>query len=31
MVIQMNDVLTKHGLNTHVLAYVKDERNNLAP
>jgi hypothetical protein len=31
MVIQMNDVLAKHGLNTHVLTYVKDERGNLAP
>jgi hypothetical protein len=31
MAIQMNDVLAKHGLNTHVLAYVKDERSNLAP
>jgi hypothetical protein len=30
MVIQVNDVLAKHGLNTHVFAYVKNERNNLA-
>jgi hypothetical protein len=30
MAIQVNDVLAKHGLNTHVLAYVKDEGNNLA-
>jgi hypothetical protein len=26
----MNNVFAKHGLNIHVLAYVKDERNNLA-
>ncbi len=31
MAIQVNDVLAKHGLNTHVLACVKDERSNLAP
>jgi hypothetical protein len=30
MAIQVNDVLAKHGLNTHVFAYVKNERNNLA-
>jgi hypothetical protein len=30
MAIQVNDVFAKHGLNTHVLAYVKDEGNNLA-
>jgi hypothetical protein len=31
MAIHVDDVLAKHGLNTHVLAYVKDERSNLAP
>jgi hypothetical protein len=30
MAIQMNDVFTKHGLNTHAFAYVKDEGSNLA-
>jgi hypothetical protein len=30
MAIKMNDVLTKHGLNTHVFAYVKDDGSNLA-
>jgi hypothetical protein len=30
MAIQVNDVLTKHGLNTHVFSYVKNERKNLA-
>jgi hypothetical protein len=28
MVLQVNDVLLKHGLNAYVLAYVKDERAN---
>jgi hypothetical protein len=30
MVIQVNDVFAKHGLSTHILAYVKNERSNLA-
>jgi hypothetical protein len=30
MVIQVNDVFAKHGLSTHVLAYIKNEGNNLA-
>ncbi len=29
MAIQVNNVFAKHGLNIHVLAYVKDEWNNL--
>jgi hypothetical protein len=30
MALQVNDVLTKHGLNARVLAYVKDEGSNLS-
>ncbi len=30
MAIQVNDVLAKHGLNTHVFAYVKNEGSNFA-
>jgi UDP-glucose 6-dehydrogenase len=30
MVIHVNDVLVKHGSSTHILAYVKNEGNNLA-
>jgi hypothetical protein len=30
MVIQMSNVFAKHGLGTHILAYVKNEGNNLA-
>jgi hypothetical protein len=30
MVLQVNDVLAKHGLNAHVFAYVKDELSNLS-
>jgi hypothetical protein len=30
MALQMNDALAKHGLNIHVHAYVKDERNNIS-
>jgi hypothetical protein len=30
MVIQINNVFVKHGLCTHIFAYVKNERNNLA-
>jgi hypothetical protein len=30
MVIQVNDVFAKHGLTTHILAYVKNEGSNLA-
>jgi hypothetical protein len=30
MVIQMNNVFAKHGLSIHILAYVKNEGNNLA-
>jgi hypothetical protein len=31
MVIQVNNVLAKHGLNTHVLAYVKDDLGTILP
>ncbi len=30
MVIQVNNVFAKHGLNIHIFAYVKNEGNNLA-
>jgi hypothetical protein len=30
MTTQVNDVLVNHGLNIHVLPYVKDEGSNLA-
>jgi len=30
MAIQMNNVFAKHGLNIHVLTYVKDKGNDLA-
>ncbi len=30
MALQVNDILAKYGLNTCVLLYVKDERNNLS-
>jgi hypothetical protein len=30
MVLQVNEVLAKHGLNVRVIAYVKDERGNLS-
>jgi hypothetical protein len=30
MATQVNNVLAKHGLNTHALPYIKDEGNNLA-
>jgi len=29
LALQMNDLLVKHGLNVHVLVYVKDQANNL--
>jgi hypothetical protein len=30
MVLQVNDVLAKHGLNAQVLAYVKDKGRNFS-
>jgi len=30
LALQMNDLLVKHGLNVHVLGYVKDQTNNLS-
>jgi hypothetical protein len=30
MVLQVNEVLAKHGLNVRVIAYVKDEGGNLS-
>jgi len=30
LALQMNDFLVKHGLNVHVLIYVKDQANNLS-
>jgi hypothetical protein len=30
MAIQVNEVLTTYGLNVKILAYVKDERNNIS-
>jgi hypothetical protein len=30
MALQVNDVLAKHGLDAHVLAYVKNEGSNLS-
>ncbi len=30
LALQMNDLFTKHKLNVYVLAYVKNERNNLS-
>ncbi len=30
MVLQGNNIIAKHGLNTHVLGYVKDEGSNLS-
>jgi hypothetical protein len=30
MALQVNNIITKHGLNIYVLGYVKDERSNLS-
>jgi hypothetical protein len=30
MALQVNNIIAKHGLNTHVLGYVKDEGSNLS-
>jgi hypothetical protein len=30
MALQVNEVLTKHGLNVQVIAYVKDKRGDLS-
>jgi uncharacterized membrane protein (DUF2068 family) len=30
MVLQINEVLVKHGLNAHVIAFVKDEGGNFS-
>jgi hypothetical protein len=30
LALQMNDLFVKHGLNVHVLVYVKDQANNLS-